>query len=86
MMKKLNARKAELLTLITRMEDANQIKSVAKLMKKLDEVAAEEGKLSALKEKISALNEEIAGELKGYQSLIEDQPKSNRGRKKKVVQ
>ena len=84
-MKKLDARKAELMTLITQTEDANQIKSIAKLVKKLDEVAAEETKLVALKEKIDALNEEISSELKGYQSLAADRPKSNRGRKKKVA-
>jgi cell division protein FtsB len=84
-MKKLDARKAELMTLITQTEDANQIKSIAKLVKKLDEVAAEESKLAALKDKIDALNEEIASELKGYQSIAADRPKSNRGRKKKVA-
>jgi cell division protein FtsB len=84
-MKKLDARKAELMTLITQTDDANQIKSIAKLVKKLDEVAAEETKLAALKDKIDALNEEISNELKGYQSLAADRPKSNRGRKKKVA-
>ena len=84
-MKKLDARKAELMTLITQTEDAIQIKSIAKLVKKLDEVATEETKLAALKDKIDALNEEISSELKGYQSLAADRPKSNRGRKKKVA-
>ncbi len=84
-MKKLDARKAELLTLITQMEDADQIKSIAKLVKKLDEVAVDEAKLNALKEKINTLNEEIFSELKGYQLLAADKPKSNRGRKKKVA-
>jgi len=84
-MKKLDARKAEMMTLITQIEDANQIKSIAKLLKKLDEVAAEETKLVALKDKIDTLNSEIANELKGYQSMVADRPKSNRGRKKKVA-
>lgn len=84
-MKKLDARKAEMMTLITQIEDANQIKSIAKLLKKLDEVAAEETKLTALKDKIDSLNSEIAHELKGYQSMVADRPKSNRGRKKKVA-
>ena len=84
-MKKLDARKAEMMTLITQIEDANQIKSIAKLLKKLDEVAAEETKLVALKDKIDTLNSDIANELKGYQSMVADRPKSNRGRKKKVA-
>jgi 5'-deoxynucleotidase YfbR-like HD superfamily hydrolase len=84
-MKKLDARKSELMTLITQIEDANHIKSIAKLLKKLEEVAAEEAKLVALKDKIDTLNSEIANELKGYQSMVADRPKSNRGRKKKVA-
>jgi hypothetical protein len=84
-MKKLDARKAELMTLITQTEDADQIKSIAKLVKKLDEVAAEEVKLASLQDKINTLNEDIASELKGYQSIVAQRPKSNRGRKKKVA-
>jgi hypothetical protein len=84
-MKKLDARKAELMTLITRTDDAAEIKSIAKLVKKLDEVAAEEAKLATLQEKISQLNADISSELKAYQSILADKPKSNRGRKKKGV-
>ena len=84
-MKKHESRKAELLTLITKTEDADQIKSIAKLLKKLEEVAAEETKLAALQEKISQLHADLASEMKSYQSILADKPKSNRGRKKKVT-
>ena len=84
-MRKSDTRKAELMSLITRTEDAGQIKSIAKLLGKMDEVMIEEAKLSVVKERIDRLNHEISTELKSHQAAVGEKPKSTRGRKKKVA-
>ncbi|MBC7922615.1 MAG: hypothetical protein H7Z75_16155 [Ferruginibacter sp.] len=84
-MRKSDTRKAELMSLITRTEDAGQIKSIAKLLGKMDEVMIEEARLAVLKEKLDRLNDEIATELRSYQAAVGEKPKSNRGRKRKVA-
>lgn len=84
-MKNIDTRKAELVSLITKTEDAAAIKAIAKLVVRLDELATEESKLITLQEKIEKLTQEIAEELKVYQASVADKPKSTRGRKKKQI-
>lgn len=83
MAKRIDNRKNELIALITTTEDANQIKAIARLVTKIDQLTAEEQKLAVLQESIQHLTQSIAEELKGFQDAQPAKPKSNRGRKPK---
>ena len=80
-----DVRKAELMTLITRTEDAGQIKSIARLLGKMDGLKVEEDRLSVLQDKVDRLNEAISFELKSYQDAVGERPKGKRGRRRKVT-
>jgi histone H3/H4 len=84
MAKKIDHRKQELISLITSTDDALQIKTIAQLVKKIDELQAQEEKLAALQESVTELTQQIADELNAFQESQPAKPKSNRGRKPKV--
>ncbi len=82
-MKKIDTK--ELVNLITTLNDSDKIKSVASLIVKINNLETEEEKLRAFQERVATLREDISQELNQYRAFAEEKPKSNRGRKKKVV-